>query len=78
LQIVAELPTGNVEPLLWLYEYKSRYGHPFLLRSPIDLPPGTFIRGVPPQSSIVLMPAAPAPAVEGGNSGIRGQGSGGW
>ena len=57
LQIVAELPGGNVEPLLWLYEYKSKYGHPFLLRTPIDLAPGTLIRGVPPQSSILLIPA---------------------
>src|SRR5262245_12751651 len=61
LQIVAELPGGNIEPLLWLYEYKHRYGHPFLLRAPIDLPSGTVIRGIPPQSSIVLLPAASVP-----------------
>ena len=57
LQIIAELPSGSVEPLLWLYEYKSRYGHPFLLRTPVDLPSGAVIRGVPPQSSILLIPA---------------------
>jgi hypothetical protein len=57
-QITAEFPDGRVQPLLWLYEYKNRYAHPFLLRTPIDLPPGTIIRGVPPDSVIVLNPGS--------------------
>jgi hypothetical protein len=55
IQLVAELPNGSVEPLLWLYEYKTSYGHPFLFRKPIELPRGTFIRGVPPDSKILLL-----------------------
>jgi hypothetical protein len=64
LQISAELPNGVIEPLLWLYEYKSKYAHPFLLRTPLDLPPGTVIRGVPPDSKVILIPTSPTPTVE--------------
>ncbi|HYR88910.1 MAG TPA: cytochrome c [Terriglobia bacterium] len=67
-QIMAELPNGSVEPLLWLYEYKASYGHPFLFRSPIELPRGTTIRGVPPDSSVVLLPPGPTPAGEAQNA----------
>jgi mono/diheme cytochrome c family protein len=44
-QIVATLPDGRVEPLLWLYEYRNRYRHPFLFRRPLQLPAGTVIQG---------------------------------
>jgi hypothetical protein len=57
-QIVAELPDGNVRPLLWLYEYRDEYRHPFLLRTPLDLPAGTIIRGVRPTAKVVLLPAS--------------------
>ena len=56
VQLSAELPNGTIEPLLWLYEYKMAFGHPFLLRNPIELPRGTTIRGVPTNSSILLLP----------------------
>jgi hypothetical protein len=58
LQVVAALPDGDVEPLVWLYEYKDAYRHPFLFRKPIVLPAGTVIRGVPPAARILLIPAA--------------------
>lgn len=57
-QITAVLPDGSVEPLLWFEEYKTQWGHPFLLRSSLDLPKGTVIRGVPHDASIVLLPAS--------------------
>jgi mono/diheme cytochrome c family protein len=57
MKIQAKLPDGSIEPLVWLYEYKSQYKHPFLLRTPLTLPAGTIIRGVPPGASIVLLPA---------------------
>jgi hypothetical protein len=60
LQVIAEFPDGAEEPLLWLYEYKPAYKHPFLLRFPIDLPAGTVVRGVPEGASIVLLPAPPS------------------
>jgi len=63
-QIVATLPDGSVQPLLWLDDYKPQFGHPFLFRIPVDLPAGTAISGVPPGAKIVfLKPAPAAPAV---------------
>jgi hypothetical protein len=60
IQITAELPDGEVEPLVWLQDYKTKYAHPFLLRTPIELPAGTVIRGVPAGASIALL-ATPKP-----------------
>ena len=56
IQITAEMPDGAIEPLLWLKNYKQMFGHPFLLRTPLELPPGTMIRGVPADASIDLLP----------------------
>ena len=58
MQIIATLPDGRVEPLLWLYEYKSKFVHSFLLQTPLKLPKGTLIVGVPKPSKIALLPAA--------------------
>jgi hypothetical protein len=54
-RIVAELPDGRIEPLVWLYEYKKEYRHPFFLRAALALPQGTVIRGVPPGSRLTLL-----------------------
>ena len=56
MQIFAVLPNGDVEPLVWLHEYKDNYRHPFLFRKPVDLPPGTVIEGVRSDASIILIP----------------------
>jgi len=64
LQITAEFPDGSIEPLLWLQDYKEKFGHPFLLRTPLSLPLGSMIHGVPPGAGIILLPAIPAPAQE--------------
>ncbi len=58
MQIVAVLPDGRVDPLLWLYQYQSRHRHPFLLRRPLSLPAGTVIRGVTPPAGIQLLERA--------------------
>jgi len=57
MKILAKLPDGSIEPLVWLYEYKNEYKHAFLLRTPLTLPAGTIIRGVPSGASIILLPA---------------------
>jgi hypothetical protein len=31
-KVVASLPDGQTQPLLWLYEYRESYRHPFLFR----------------------------------------------
>jgi hypothetical protein len=56
LQIVAALPDGRLEPLLWLYEYTDADRHPYLLRWPLRLPAGTRIRGVRPPARVRLLP----------------------
>jgi hypothetical protein len=55
MQIVAALPDGRIEPLVWLYEYRRGYEHPFLFRRPMRLPVGTIIRGIVPPASIRLL-----------------------
>jgi len=54
-QVSAVLPNGHVEPLLWLHGYDARFVHPFLLRTPLRLPAGTVIRGVPSNAVLVLL-----------------------
>ena len=56
MQIVAVRPDGGIEPLLWLYEYRDRYRHPFLYRKRIDLPAGTVIRGARRGAKLLLIP----------------------
>jgi mono/diheme cytochrome c family protein len=57
-RIVAQFPDGRIEPLLWLMNYKRQFGHPFLLRKPLDLPAGTIVRGIPEGASIYLLPVS--------------------
>jgi hypothetical protein len=57
-QVVAELPDGRIEPLLWLEGYKQQFAHVFHLRAPLELPAGTVITGIPSGSSIALLPPA--------------------
>jgi mono/diheme cytochrome c family protein len=59
-QITAELPDGSIEPLLWFEHYSAKFAHPFLYRNAIELPAGTKIHGIPPGSTVLLLPAAPA------------------
>lgn len=59
LRITAELPDGTMVPLLWLYNYTEKFGHAFLLKTPVQLPAGTLIRGVPRGARVELLPARP-------------------
>ena len=56
LKVVAVLPDGHVEPLVWLYEYQPGFAHPFLFRSPLRLPAGTTISGVSGEAQLYLLP----------------------
>ena len=60
-QITAELPDGRVHPLIWLHNYKLKFNHPFILRTPLIFPPGTLVRGVPQAAKMALIPAADVP-----------------
>jgi len=56
-QIYAETPEGREFPLLWMFPFKPIYAHPFLLKTPVTLPKGTIIHGIPPGAEIVLLPS---------------------
>ena len=56
-QITAQLPDGTIIPLLWLQDYKTQFGHPFLFQTPVNLPARTVIRGIPPGAKIAFLPA---------------------
>jgi hypothetical protein len=58
-QIVALLPDGSVQPMLWLQDYKRQFSHPFLFRKPLELPAGTVIQGVPAGARIALLKPGP-------------------
>jgi hypothetical protein len=62
MQVMAMLPNGRVEPLIWLYEYNAKFPHQFLLQTPLKLPKGTLIVGVSKTSKIALLPVANLPA----------------
>lgn len=53
-RVTAEMPDGSIEPLLWIYQYEPRHPHAFLLRTPLKLPRGAIIHGVPEGSALLL------------------------
>src|SRR6187402_1917826 len=55
-RIWATLPTGAAIPLVWLHDYNNAFAHPFLLRAPRSLPPGTRIEGLPAGATLTLLP----------------------
>jgi hypothetical protein len=59
-QVTAELPDGSIYPLVWIENYNPKYAHSFRLRTPLELPAGTVIRGIPADAKIALLPAVPA------------------
>jgi hypothetical protein len=58
LMVTAKKPDGAVEPMLWLYNYKPKFGHPYWFSNPLRLPKGTRIEVSPAQAgSVVLLTA---------------------
>jgi mono/diheme cytochrome c family protein len=55
-QLIAELPDGSIEPLLWLKDYRPEFGHPFWFRRPLELPARTRISGLPAGATLRLLP----------------------
>ncbi|MCS7024758.1 MAG: cytochrome c [Bryobacteraceae bacterium] len=54
-RLVAELPDGSIEPLIWLRDYKSQWAHRFELRRPLRLPAGTKLRVEPPVAARFIL-----------------------
>jgi hypothetical protein len=47
-RIIATLPDGRVEPLLWLYGFDPKWRRTFVFREPLDLPKGTVVASSAP------------------------------
>ena len=63
LQVVAQLPDGRIVPLLWLYQYKPEFAHPFYFRDPMHFPAGARIVATPASAGMVaLLTSTPKPA----------------
>ena len=59
--VVAERPDGSVEPLLWLYNYKQRFAHPYWYSARVSLPAGAKVEIRPEGAGAVeLLTGAPA------------------
>jgi hypothetical protein len=50
-QVVARLPDGRVEPLLWIYRFQQKFARSYTYREPVRLPAGSVIQVVPPQAA---------------------------
>jgi len=55
LMVTANKPDGAVEPLLWLYNYKPKFGHPYWFSAPLRLPRGTRVEVSPAQAGSVVL-----------------------
>ncbi len=60
LMVTANKPDGEVAPLLWLYNYKPKFGHPYWFSTPLRLPKGTRIEVSPAQAGSVVLLSAKA------------------
>jgi len=60
-RIIAILPDGQTHPLVWLYEYRTDFEHPFMFREPLDLPEGSTIQGLPQDGDVELILDDPEP-----------------
>lgn len=47
-RIVARLPDGRIQPLVWLYRYDPRWQQTFKFREPVALPAGTIVESNSP------------------------------
>ena len=60
LQIMARLPDGSVENLLWLRNNRAEWKRSFYFRQPLALPKGTLI-AVRPSAAAVILTGKPGP-----------------
>ncbi len=47
-RVIARLPDGKIEPLVWLYRYDPKLNSVFTFREPLDLPIGTVVESSSP------------------------------
>ncbi len=60
-KIVAQLPDGAVEPLLWVHGFNQKFGpRTYVLREPLAMPAGTKIRIAPASAGRAILIEAPS------------------
>lgn len=57
-RVIARLPDGRIQPLVWLYQYSAKSTHVFFFRKPVALPAGTLIESSEPLRFTLEGPAA--------------------
>lgn len=55
LMVTATRPDGSIEPLLWLYNYKSQFARPYWYSATLRLPAGTKIEVAPPDAGSIAL-----------------------
>ena len=55
LRVIAEHPRGGVEPLIWIYNYASRFSRTYYFKVPVNLGAGTRIQLHPAIGSVSLL-----------------------
>ena len=55
LKVIAERPDGSIEPLLWLYNYKPQFQHPYFYSKPLKFPAGTKVEVMPMSAGTVAL-----------------------
>ncbi len=62
VKVIAMLPDGAIEPLIWLYDYKPEFDRTYFFRKPLKLSAGTKIETYPSSAGgISLSVTAPRP-----------------
>jgi hypothetical protein len=57
VKVIATLPDGAIEPLIWLYDYKPEFDRTYYFRKPLKLPTGTKIENYPPSAGTISLVA---------------------
>jgi|SRR5215467_14313938 len=52
---VAKLPDGNIEPLLWMYDYRKLFDRPYWYKAALRLPAGTRIEVSPRDAGTIAL-----------------------
>ncbi len=55
VQVIAELPDGPVDALLWLYDYKPQFDRTYYFAKPLSLPAGTRILCWPAKAGVMAL-----------------------
>ena len=55
LQVIAQLPDGIIEPLIWIEKFNPDYNKTYYFREALRLPAGTRIEITPREGSVVLV-----------------------